>query len=116
MIDSTLDIEQAGNLGLGGHKAQPHGVGASCGQLEVDAGAQKLVGDLNEDARAVTSVRLCALCAAMIQVAQRVEGRFDDVATGSTFDVGDEGDAASIVFEARVVQAIAFRQTTEWGS
>ena len=52
----------------------------------------------------------------MIEVAQRAERGVDDVVAGSTFDVDDERDAASIVLEARIVQAIAFRQTTEWGS
>ena len=105
MIASTAAIA-GGVSGRAGTKHRPTRVGAFAGQLEVDAGPQERVGNLDQDARAVARVGLGALRAAMIQIAQRAEGGVDDVAAGSTLDVDDERHAAGVVLEARIVQAI----------
>ena len=98
---------------LVGQEAQSDAVGAALGQVEVDHGAQKRVGDLDQDARAIARVGFGALRAAMVQVAQRPEGGLDDGAAGPSLDVDHEGHAAGIVLEARVVQPRLVREAAE---
>ena len=75
--------------------------------------AQERVGHLDEDAGAVAGVDLGAGRAAMVEAAERAEGGVDDVAALRAGDVDDEADAAGIVLEARVVEAVRLRQRAE---
>src|SRR5262249_35055910 len=59
----------------------------------------------DEDAGAVTGVGLGPLRAAVIEVAQRLDGPLDDAMAGPPPHVDDERDAARVVLEARVVKA-----------
>jgi hypothetical protein len=73
---------------------------------QVDAGhrAQERVGQLNQDAGAVTAGRLGAGGAAVLEVGQRGQGIADDRVTAAAQDVGHHGDAARVVLAGRVVQ------------
>ena len=61
-----------------GRKARPDAVGPGRRQGEVDDGPEEAVGDLEEDAGAVAGVDLGARRAAVVEVAERVEGVGDD--------------------------------------
>ena len=82
------------------------GVAARLGQLEVDHGAQELVGNLKQDARAVAGVRFGALGAAVLHVQQRRDGLVDDVAAATAVHVGDHRDTTRVVLVGGVVQPL----------
>ena len=88
----------------------PGGVRALGGQLEVDDGAEEAVRDLDQDARAVTGVRLGARGTTVLEVDQRGDGLLDDVARLAAVHVDDEGDATGVVLVGGVVQAVAARR------
>src|SRR5690606_13893284 len=65
---------------------------------------EELVRDLHEDARAVARAWVGADGAAMLEVLEDVQAVFDDLVRLAALDVGDEADAAGILFERRVVE------------
>ncbi|EWC63630.1 hypothetical protein UO65_1037 [Actinokineospora spheciospongiae] len=105
-------------VGVGGQEGQAGGVaevpvGARLGEGEADLGAQQRVGQLHQDARAVTAGRLRARGAAVLQVGQRGERVGDDPVRTPAQDVGHHGDTAGVVLRGRVVQALGARQGGE---
>ena len=80
------------------------GVAALVGQVEVDDRPEELIGHLQQDARAVAGVRLCALGATVLQVQQGRDGLVDDVAAAPALHVGDHRDTAGVVLVRGVVQ------------
>ena len=89
-------------LGQVGHA---DGVGARLGEVGIQDGAEEVVGDLGEDAGAVTHQRVGAGGAAVVEVAQRVEGVRDDVVAGTAPHRRHEGHTAGIVLVLAAVQA-----------
>ncbi len=79
-------------------------IAARFGQLEIDDLPQERIGDLNQDACAVTAARLGALSTAVFKVEQRGDRLVDDVAAAPTVHVDDHGHAARIMFERGVIQ------------
>ena len=75
-------------------------VRAGGGQRERHDLAQERVGHLNQDAGAVTGVRLAAAGAAVLQVDEDLQRLRDDVVRALALDVDDEADAAGVVFGA----------------
>ena len=73
--------------------------------------AQKCVGHLNQNAGAVTGVRLAAARAAVFQVDEDLQRLLDDVVRAMSLDVHDKSDAAGIVFGSGVVQTLSERWT-----
>ena len=67
---------------------------------------KKLVGNLDQDARAIAGFGIAAAGAAMGQVDQDLNAFEDDVVGFMAFDAGDEADPAGIVFMARVVETL----------
>src|SRR5205085_6767981 len=67
------------------------------------------VWDLDENARAITGFGIAATCAAMRQVDQNLNALDDYVVRFLTLDAGDEADAAGVVLEAGVVEALRGR-------
>jgi hypothetical protein len=61
------------------------------------------VRNLNQDTGTVTHQRVRAHRTAVIQIFQNLQALFDDRMAFLAFDVGDEADAASIMFVGRVV-------------
>ena len=85
-------------------------------QVEAQDGAlaaQKSMGNLDHDAGAVAALMVRAFAAAVFQVFQYVQGVVDDVVRPFPLDVDDKADAAGIVFERRIVQALWCRQIPE---
>ena len=78
----------------------------SRGQVEVDDLAQEPVGHLKEDARTVAGVDLAAERSPVLEVAECVDARADDLVRAHTLHVHDEVDATGIVLEARVVETL----------
>ena len=68
--------------------------------------AEKLVGNLDQDAGAVAGVDLAPAGAAMQQVDENLQRLADDGVRAHAFDVDDEADAAGVVLEGRVIQAL----------
>ena len=81
-------------------------VAAVFGQVEFDDGAQELIGNLQQDARAVAGVRFSALGTAVLQVHQGRDGLVDDVAAAATVHVGHHRHTARVVLERGVVQPL----------
>ena len=80
---------------------------ACCGgQVEVDDLAEERVGDLHQDAGAVTGVRLGARGAAVLEVAQRGQRLRHDVVAGHAGQGRHEGDATGVVLVARRRRAL----------
>ncbi len=88
-----------------GQEAHRHAVAAGIGKLEPGVLAQERVGNLDEDARAVTRVRVGALTAAMLELLQRVQRAGDHLVRTRRAHACDERDAAGVVLVGRVVQA-----------
>ena len=61
---------------------------------------------LQQDARAVAGVFLAAAGAAVLQVEEDLDRFLHQVVRLAALEVDDEADAAGIVFELRVVQAL----------
>src|SRR5690606_12940401 len=96
-----------GAVGLaGGQERDAGGVGAGFGQVEAGGGAVELVGDLGEDPGAVAVVGVGAGGAAVVEVAQDGEGLVHGVVGASAGEVRDEADAAGVVLEGTVVEAL----------
>ncbi len=97
---------RGGVLGRLRQERDAGGVAAVFGQVEFDNGAKELVGNLQQDARAVTGVRFGALGTAVLQVHQGRDGLVDDVAAAATVHVGHHRHAARVVLERGVVQPL----------
>ncbi len=65
--------------------------------------------DLHQDAGAIAEARVGADRAAMFEIAENAERIGDDLVRLLALDVGDEADAAGILFQARVVKAVGLR-------
>ena len=77
--------------------------------------AEEPIGRLNQDAGAVTGVGLAAARAAVLEVDEHLQPALDDGVRAHALDVDDEPDAARVVFEARVIQALGLRRSSEIG-
>ena len=89
-----------------GRKAMPGRVRAGGREVEVDDGPEEAVRHLDEDAGAVADVGLGVGGPAVVEVAEGGQAELDHPMRASPVQVGDEGDAAGIVLEARVVEAL----------
>ncbi len=61
---------------------------------------------LDEHARAVAGIGLAAAGAAVIEVAQHLDGLLEDAVRFAALDVDDEAHAAGLVLEPRVVETL----------
>ena len=82
------------------------GEAACLGQIELDDGAQEVIGNLQQDARTVAGVRFGALGTAVLQVDQGRDGLVDDVAAAAAVHVRDHGNATRVMLERGVVQPL----------
>ncbi len=71
---------------------------------------EELVRDLHQNAGAVAHARVGADRAAMLQIAEDAQAVFDDQVRLAALDVGNESDAAGILVERRIVQALRQRR------
>ena len=84
------------------HEQRADGVFAGLRQLEADLGGlarEEGVRDLHQDAGAVAGARIGADRAAMLEIAEDVDRVGDDLMRLLALDVGDEADAAGILFQ-----------------
>ena len=79
---------------------KPSSLGLAC---------KKDVRDLHQNAGAVTGARIGADGAAMFEVAENADRVGDDLMGLLALDVGDETDAAGILFQGEVVEAFCRR-------
>jgi hypothetical protein len=86
------------------------GVAARGRQVEVDDLAEEAVGRLEQDARPVAGVGLGAGGPPVVEVAQRPEAHAHDVVAAPALHVHHEGDAAGVVLEGGVVEALRPRK------
>ncbi len=80
-LDVALD-QPDGLLALGlvlGQEAHGDAVAAELGQLDARLRAEELVGELDEDARAVAGVGVRSLGAAVLQAVEREQAALDDL-------------------------------------
>ncbi len=95
------------------HEQHGHGVVAGLGQ---DAGlgpfflAEEADRDLDEDAGAVAHQRIGADGAPMVEVFQDLQALLDDRVALAALHMGDEADAAGIVFLFGAVETLGGRQ------
>ncbi len=75
-------------------------------QLDAGDGAQERVGELDEDARAVARADVGALGPAVLEVVQRLERAADDLVGLLVVQARHHGDAAGVVLEPGVVEAL----------
>ena len=98
--------------GVARHEQRADGVFAGLRQREAELlrlAREERVRDLHEDARAVAGARIGADRAAMLEIAQDRQRVGDDLMRLAALDVGDEADAAGILFQRRIVQAFGRR-------
>src|SRR5690606_36107401 len=104
-----LFLELAPVGGVAGEEDEAGAVAAGFG--EVDAGLfggldAKGVGDLQEDSGAVAGVGLAAGGAAVVEVFEDLDALAKGLVGGAALEVGDKADAARVVFEPGVVEAL----------
>ena len=104
--DSIVATAAARVLLAGRQEGDARGVRAAGGEREVDDLAQERVGDLGQDARAVTHERVGAGGAPVLQVAQGGQGVVDDVVPGAAAHRGDERDTAGVVLVLGAVEPL----------
>ena len=86
------------------HEQRADRVVAGLRQLEADLGGlarEEGVRNLHQDAGAVAGARIGADRAAMFEIAENVERVGDDLVRLLALDIGDEADAAGILFQRR---------------
>ena len=99
----------------GGQEHRAHGVGARCGQLDVEHLAEEGVGDLQENARAVAGAGVAADGAAVLEGPQRDQRLVHDLVAGLSVQGGDHGQAAGVLLLVRAVEALLLRGGRELG-
>ena len=89
-------------------RQEAHGDAVAPGgrQLEADGGAQERIGELDEDPRAVSRLRVRAGSAAMLQVLERAQRLRDRLVTSRAVEARDECHTAGVVLERRVVEPL----------
>ena len=101
--DQRLAVRPGG--GVVGEEGHPHPVGAGRREGETGVPAQEGVGELDQDAGAVTAQRVRTGGTAVAQVAQRLQAGADDLVGRLPVQSGHEGDPAVVVVQPRIVQA-----------
>jgi hypothetical protein len=94
------------------HEQRADGVVARLRQRKADLGSlarEEGVRDLHQDAGAVACARIGADRAAVFEVAQDVQRVGDDLMRLLALDVGDEADAAGILFQRGIVETLGGR-------
>lgn len=104
-------LELDGAAGLAGEKANTDAVGARRGQRLYDLGAEERIGDAEQQARPVATVRVSALGTAVLEIRQRRQRAHDRFVTRDAVEAGDEGDAARVVLVRRIVEPERLAQT-----
>ena len=87
----------------------PHPYSPRAGQREPELGAlarEELVRDLDQNARPVARLRVAAAGAAVGEVDEDLDALADDLVRAFATDVGDEADAAGIVFVDGTVEPL----------
>ena len=74
--------------------------------LPLHFAAEEVVRHLQQHARAVAGLRVCACRAAMFEIAQHLKSALEDVVRSHTLDIGDKPHTAGFVLETRVVQPL----------
>ncbi len=101
---------QLAPLGVARHEQHADAVLAGLRQREAELlrlAREELVRDLHQDAGAVAGARIGADRAAMLEVEQDGQRILDDLVRLAALDVGDEADAAGILVERGIVEAVA---------
>ena len=96
-------------LGVARHEQRADAVFAGRRQRDAERlglAGEELVRDLHQDAGAVAGARIGADRAAMLEVDQDGERVLDDLVRLAALDVGDESDAAGILGERGIVEAV----------
>ena len=92
-----------------GQKNHGHAIGARFGQLhpQLTALARKIdVWNLNQNARAVTRLRIATRRAAMSEVDEHLEALADNLVAFFPANAGDQPHPAGIVLVARVIESL----------
>ena len=95
--------------GVRGEEAHTDAVVAGVGEVDAEAGglgAEEGVGQLDEDAGAVAGEGVRAEGAAMLEVFEDFDGLLNDGVGALAAEVGDEANAAGVVLECGVVEAL----------
>ena len=98
-------------LPIHGKKNHSHAIFAGRGKRESQARAlalEKLVRDLNQDARAIARLRIAAARAAMRQVDEDLNTFQHDIVGFLPFDIGDEPESAGVVLVLWAVHTLSF--------
>ena len=96
-------------MALHGHEHHAHAVLTRGRQREAQRGCfagEKPVRNLNQEAGAITRLRVAATRPAMSQIDEDLDAFFDDVVRFLALDIGDETDATGIVFVGGVVEPL----------
>ena len=70
---------------------------------------EELMGDLDQEPRAVAGVVLAAAGTAVIQVHQRRESVADQLMRFPPFQIDDESHTATVVLETRIIETLGRR-------
>ncbi len=92
-----------------GQKQLRHAVMIGFGQFEAECvrfDAEEFMGQLDQDARAVTGLRVRAHGAAMLQIAENLQPVLDDLTATLIANRADHADAAGVMLAGRVVEAL----------
>ncbi len=95
-----------GDRRVGGEEHQPRRVPPLGRKAEVDHAPEEAARGLDEDAGAVAGVLLGAARPPVVEVAEGLDAGAHDVVAAVALHVHDERDAAGVVLEARVVEAL----------
>jgi hypothetical protein len=94
--------------GLGRQEHHPHSIFARSGQAHIiflEFLFEKRVGNLQQDAGAISSVSLGTLGTAVPQIHQDFKSLSNDAVRRLPFDIDDKTHTTAVVFESRVVES-----------
>ena len=113
MICSKRSSSRRRLVGLRGRKHEPAAVFARAGQGDARLLArfdEERVGHLQQHAGAIAGVGLAAAGAAVVEVLQHLDRLLQDLVRLAALDVDHEADAAGVVLEPGIVEALLGRQ------
>ena len=101
-------LGRGADLGVRGDVEHAHAVVTRLGEVSRAVLGEEPVGELEQDARAVTGVGLTAAGASVVEVHQDGEGLLDDIVRTLALHLANEADAAGVMLKLGVVKTLFF--------
>ena len=104
LLEQAFELRAPARVGR--QEADGDPVASGSGEVEGERGAEERIGELEQDPGAVAGGRVGTLGAAMLEVRERGQRAHDRLVAACPVEPGDERDAAGVVLERGIVEAV----------